>query len=279
MVLFKRVEDIQKYISTQKKEGRKIGFIPTMGALHEGHLSLIQSSRKGSEITICSIFVNPTQFNNKEDFNKYPASIEQDIEKLITAGCDALFYPSLEEIYPKDYHPKHYELGNLEKILEGHFRPGHFQGVCQVVDRLLEIIQPDNLYLGQKDYQQCMVINKLLSLVNNTKVQLIISPTIREESGLAMSSRNLRLNEEEKKTATAIYQSLLFIKENLSSSSIPDLKQKCTELLTSKGFIVDYVDIVDAATLNSNASTDAPQVALIAATINNVRLIDNMLLD
>src|SRR6476620_9509378 len=154
MILFKKAAQLSGYLRKQKTNGLSIGFVPTMGALHSGHLSLIAASKKEQSITVCSIFVNPTQFNNPDDFKHYPVRIEEDIEQLLKSDCDILFLPSAEEIYPVGYAAKHYDLGLLETILEGHYRPGHFQGVCQVVDRLLEIIEPTSLYLGQKDYQQ-----------------------------------------------------------------------------------------------------------------------------
>src|ERR671912_2232392 len=143
MILFKKAKNLSNYISKQKKSNLKIGFIPTMGALHEGHLSLIAASKKENAVTVCSIFVNPTQFNNQEDFKHYPITIEKDIEKLLNAGCDILFLPPREEIYPQGFVAKKYDLGELETVLEGLYRPGHFQGVCQVVDKLMEIVQPD----------------------------------------------------------------------------------------------------------------------------------------
>ena len=209
MIIFKTVKDISAHISRHKKEGRKIGFVPTMGALHDGHLSLINEVKTVGELCVCSIFVNPTQFNNSDDFKHYPVTIEQDIEQLIAAGCDVLFMPDQSEIYPPEYKAKVYDLGRLEEVLEGRFRPGHFQGVCQVVDRLLDIISVNTLYLGQKDYQQCMVIARLLDLTDRTQnVKLNIVPTIREKSGLAMSSRNLRLTEGERIKAATISENL-----------------------------------------------------------------------
>src|SRR5690242_13565632 len=201
MILFKKVIDLRKWLDHQRQTENNIGFVPTMGALHSGHLSLIEASKKENSITVSSIFVNPTQFNDPTDFEKYPVTIEKDIDLLEGIGCDAIFLPSVEEIYPNGTKSvKHYELGYLEKILEGKFRPGHFQGVCMVVERLLEIVEPDKLYLGQKDFQQCMVIRKLISLMGKENtISLEISPTLREPDGLAMSSRNVRLNEEERK--------------------------------------------------------------------------------
>lgn len=283
MILFKKVTDLRKWLDVQQKNEIKIGFVPTMGALHDGHLSLIRSSKKDNPVTLCSIFVNPTQFNDPKDFEKYPITIEQDIEMLEAAGCDVLFLPSLKEMYPEGIQPKmHYELGVLEKVLEGKFRPGHFQGVSMVVHRLLEIVQPDSLYLGQKDYQQCMVIAKLIELINqDKKIKVNICPTFREADGLAMSSRNMRLDEVERKAAIAIYQSLILVKENIQTENVSELKQKAHSLLEKAGFRVEYFEIVDATGLSSIDQYGGQQklIALVAAYINEVRLIDNMILN
>ncbi len=280
MIIFKSEKELAKYLLRQKSFEKKIGFVPTMGALHDGHLSLIFAAKKAQELCVCSIFVNPHQFNNKNDFIRYPITIEKDIEYLIKAGCDILFLPHQSEIYPKSFQAKHYDLGNLEQVLEGKFRPGHFQGVCQVVDRLLEIVVPDKLYLGQKDYQQCMVIKRLLDLTNrNKKVALHIAPTIREKSGLAMSSRNLRLSKEQLYKAVFISKALFFIKDHLAQLSIEQLKQKAEEDLREQGLEVDYIEIVNAETLKSASNVNQPLVVLAAAYVGDVRLIDNLVLN
>lgn len=288
MVLFKKVAGLQQYLTSLKQKGLKTGFAPTMGALHQGHLSLIESSRKVNAITVSSIFVNPAQFNDPKDFEKYPVTIEKDILMLETAGCDVLFLPSVEEIYPAGSPGKElYNLGYLETILEGKYRPGHFQGVCKVMDRLLDIVRPDNLYLGQKDYQQCMVITKLTELMGK-KDSIItnICPTLRESDGLAMSSRNMRLNKEEREIAPGIYQTLTFIKKNLTKGSLRELKAKAFAKLVAQGFKPDYIEIADAATLQIindpiAIGWDGKQklVALAATFLHEVRLIDNLLLN
>lgn len=281
MIIFKKAADLRHYLAEQKKRKRSVGFAPTMGALHQGHISLLEASKKDNPVTVSSIFVNPTQFNDPKDFEKYPVTIEKDIYQLEKAGCDILFLPSVAEIYPDGFdHQKQYDLGKLETLLEGKFRPGHFQGVCMVVERLLNIVQPDNLYLGQKDYQQCMVIKRLIQLMgieNNTN--LVVCPTLREPDGLAMSSRNMRLNEEERKRAVGIYQVLTSIKNNLQASSL--IKDKAVEELAATGFRVDYVEIADAITLEPVTEWNGRQklVALVAAFNNEVRLIDNMLIN
>lgn len=281
MILFKKAADLHNWLESQDKKGSKIGFVPTMGALHAGHISLIDYSRKGNEITVASIFVNPTQFNDPKDFEKYPITIETDIDMLERAGCDVLFLPTVKEIYPDSTAAnKHYDLGFLETVLEGKYRPGHFQGVCMVVERLLNIVKPDNLYLGQKDYQQCMVIARLVELMKQ-KIKVNICPTLREADGLAMSSRNMRLTAEERKSAIAIYNCLARIKENLRAGNTDSLLQKAQLLLEEKGFKVDYVEIADANNLSRISHWDGRQktVALVAAFLNEVRLIDNMLLN
>jgi pantoate--beta-alanine ligase len=280
MILFKQAGAITEHLQRQKNIGKTVGFVPTMGALHEGHLSLINQCRSGNDITVCSIFINPTQFNNPEDFKHYPVTLSMDIEQLEASECDILFLPSTSEIYPPAYLKKNYDLGSIEHNLEGYYRPGHFQGVCEVVDRLLDIITPDNLYLGQKDFQQCMVIKKLLEITGReAKVDLHICPTKRETSGLAMSSRNLRLTSEEKVLAVSIYKELENIKKNLRQIPLEALKKNARAYLTQQGFKVDYVEIARAEDLTPSKNPADADVALIAAGIGNVRLIDNLLLN
>ena len=278
MLILKQADDLTKFVISKRNAGNKIGFVPTMGALHLGHISLINKSKNENSLTVCSIFVNPTQFTNPEDFEKYPITIESDIEMLETAGCDVLFLPSVEEIYPVSFQKIHYDLGEVENILEGKYRPGHFQGVCLVVERLLRIVQCNTMYLGQKDYQQCIVINKMVEL-QNINVEIIIAPTIRESTGLAMSSRNRRLNENEKTKSLSIYNALTFLKSNLSKGDLHLLKNEATSMLIAAGFDVDYVEITDNnLTILENWDGQTNAVGLIAATINQIRLIDNLIL-
>lgn len=283
MLLIKKVDDLLNIIGKKRKAGLSIGLIPTMGALHAGHISLLEAAKGSNSLTVCSIFVNPTQFNNQKDFENYPVTIEKDVYLLENAGCDILFFPSPDEIYPHTMQkPGLYELGFLETILEGRFRPGHFQGVCQVVHRLLEIIRPDNLYLGQKDYQQVLIIKKLLSLTGlNESVKLTICPTVREPDGLAMSSRNLRLSEEDRKKAAAIAQALYNIKKNLKNGNAELLIAEAKDFLAMQGFKTDYIEIADARTLEPVKNWDGSQklIAVVAAALNDVRLIDNLLLN
>jgi len=278
MILFKRAIDLQTYLQNPVGTEPTIGFVPTMGALHEGHISLLKKSKEIAGITVCSIFINPTQFNKIEDFKKYPVTIEQDIYLLEKAGCDVLFLPDVNEIYPdSNFSKEHFDLGYLENILEGKYRPGHFQGVCQAVKRLLQIVNPDYLIAGQKDYQQCMILKKLLQLIKS-KTQLVICPTNREKDGLAMSSRNLRLNEKERIKAPAIYKALSFLKAKIKPGILKYLKKEASEILMKNGFKIDYIEIANANNLNTIDEWNGkePIIFLAAAQINDVRLIDNL---
>lgn len=281
MKILKHSSDLHKYLNQPLFKNCKIGFVPTMGALHQGHLSLLNTSKNQTDVTVCSIYVNPTQFNNPKDFEKYPITLEQDILMLEAHGCDVLFLPETNEMYPNpDALNKHFELGYLETILEGKFRPGHFQGVCMIVETLLETVQPDILFLGQKDFQQCMVIKKLIEL-KKLPVEVMICPTLREASGLAMSSRNTRLNEEEKKLATQLFQSLRWIKENISTSTnFTSLQKVQIEKLEQSGFKVDYLELAlrNNLELVDNYHSGKKYVLLIAAYLGDIRLIDNILI-
>ena len=281
MLIFKKAQDINDFLNKSRQKGQKIGFVPTMGALHEGHISLLNSSLNKSDITVCSIFVNPTQFNDPRDFEKYPVTTETDILKLERAKCDILFLPSVEEIYPGSRSPsEHFDLGDMEKILEGKFRPGHFQGVCQVVKRLLQIVNPHTIFLGQKDFQQCMVLKRLIEL-EKLSVKIDICPTMRDLDGLAMSSRNLRLNVDERALAPSIFDTLIFIKENIKAGPKNHILYDAQIMLAQKGFKVDYIAIASAENLQLKDDWDGNEklVALIAAFLHQVRLIDNMLLN
>ena len=280
MIIFKKAIDLQQYLHNKREVNAVVAFVPTMGALHQGHISLIKQAKKPDTLVVCSIFVNPAQFNDNTDFEKYPSTIEIDIAMLEKAGCDVLFLPVVAEVYPGGLQQQeHFNLGYLETVLEGKYRPGHFQGVCLAVKRLLNIVQPQYLYLGQKDYQQCMVIKKLVSLMQ-APVQIVICDTLRENDGLAMSSRNLRLNGLERKKAVTIAEVLTFIKQEIRTGYLEDLKTRCTNYLNTEGFKVDYVEIASADTLELIENWDGKTqlVALIAAYLNDIRLIDNMLI-
>jgi len=280
MIIFKHPKDLQSYLQNGEIDPNSIGFVPTMGALHKGHISLIQTARVENSLVVASIFVNPTQFTDQLDFEKYPSTIESDILKLEHSGCDILFLPSVADIYPNGITTnQQYNLGHLDTILEGKYRPGHFQGVCQIVHLLLQIISPGKLYLGQKDYQQCLVIKKMISLLH-IGTSVIICPTQREPDGLAMSSRNVRLTTTEREKATYIFKMLNYINENSKAEDLEKLEQIVQNKLTEQGFKVEYVAIADQLTLETIQFSDNPStpVALIAAYINQVRLIDNLIL-
>lgn len=279
MILFKRSKDLSAHLDKLRKQDQSVGFVPTMGALHPGHLSLITTSRKTRGITVASIFINPTQFNNRQDLEKYPITLEKDIVMLEKNECDILYLPGVSDVYPNGMEMNEkYPLGSLETMLEGEFRPGHFQGVCQVVNRLLDIVMPTDLFIGQKDYQQCMVISRLVEL-KQLPVCIHICETLREGDGLAMSSRNMRLNEEERKKAIAIYTTLKNIKQHYRSLGIDETKKQAMKFLIEEGFKPDYVEIVDARNLSPVGKNDTPPlVALIAAWLHDIRLIDNFVL-
>lgn len=279
MYLFKQVADLKEALEHEKKAGKRIGFVPTMGALHEGHLSLIREAKALTDIVVCSIFVNPTQFNDPKDFEKYPITIKEDILKLNSVDTDILFIPSVAEMYPegvKGMH-LHYDFGYLETVLEGAFRQNHFQGVGIVVHKLLDIVQPHDLFMGQKDFQQCMIIKRLLEITGISS-KLHISPTLRENDGLAMSSRNMRLNQTERQTAAQISRTLTYMKENIKQIPFDVLKQNAGKQLQDAGFQVDYVEIADTDNLQLlDQPIEQEMVMLVAAKLGEIRLIDNMI--
>lgn len=280
MFVFKKVSDLTNYLDQARATGKEIGFVPTMGALHQGHIALIDAAAAGTDLVVCSIFVNPAQFNEPEDLKKYPRPIEQDLALLEAAGCAAVFLPSIEEVYPAGLPViADLDIGYLDTVLEGSARPGHFQGVVAVVRRLLSIVQPGKLYLGQKDVQQCMVIKQLVA-VEHIPVDLEVVPTRREADGLAMSSRNTRLTEPQRVIAGVIYQCLVSIQVKQHTLPFSVVQKECTELLEKKGFKVDYLLLADAGTLELLADFDAGRemVAVVAVYLGEVRLIDNLVL-
>jgi pantoate--beta-alanine ligase len=279
MILIKNIYKLQELILTEKNKGKKIGFVPTMGALHQGHIALITEAKSQNDVVVCSIFVNPTQFNNPEDLKKYPKTLEADIDKLEAADCSILFLPEVEEMYPAGETQKYYELGFLETVLEGKYRPGHFQGVCMIVDKLLQAVNPHVLYLGKKDYQQCMVVKAMMH-VEKHEASLVICETIREKDGLAMSSRNMRLDATQRQQALRIIDTLHGIQKNIQPGDLTALKKEATDYLTKNGYKVDYTEIADADTLKLQDNWDGKKklVALVAAYLNEVRLIDNIVL-
>lgn len=274
MFIFKRIRDLQDFLQNQSN----IGFVPTMGALHEGHISLIHSSSKSCQISVCSIFVNPTQFNDPKDFEKYPITLEKDIEMLEMAGCDVLFLPQIAEMYPAGIQTiRQYNLGYLNTILDGAFRPGHFNGVCAIVHQLLLAVKPLHLFLGEKDFQQCMVIRQLVDQ-EQLPVQVHAMATLRMKSGLAMSSRNQRLSENGLQKAASLYQVLKEIGTGKHQHSFSDLRTKALQKLENEGFETEYLVLADANTLHflDDFNHDVAMVVLIASKLESVRLIDNL---
>lgn len=282
LYLFKSEKQLTPFLHKEKKEGKKIGFVPTMGALHRGHISLIEKAKTECDIVVCSIFVNPTQFNNAKDLEKYPRPIEHDMEMLLAAGCTVLYLPSANEIYPESKPLlKEYDLGYIDKVLEAAFRPGHFQGVANVVFRLLKKVEPDVLYLGRKDFQQIQVIRKMIEI---EKIPVLIESCeiVREASGLAMSSRNVRLSEEAWNNASVISQTLFFLVEKRNEfNSIKTLRTEGIKRLKAiPDSILEYLEVCDAETLRPIEIfiEGKPSVILTAIWIDGVRLIDNVLI-
>lgn len=279
MKIFNNREAIHHYLDDLRSAGKSVGFVPTMGALHAGHLSLIEAARRKTDVVVCSIFVNPTQFNDKKDLENYPRPLEEDLRKLREFKCDVLFLPEVDEMYNSSEFWK-IELGNLDKILEGKIRPGHYQGVTQIVKKLFDTVQPHFAFFGQKDYQQIMVIAHMVKKLN-IKVELIICPIIRENDGLAMSSRNVYLLPEERLQALALYKSLILAQELFKTESLKQIKEKVTAFLDScPGIETEYFEIFNARTFKPiNSKNAATMIALVAARIGKIRIIDNIYLN
>ncbi|HJH60922.1 MAG TPA: pantoate--beta-alanine ligase [Bacteroidetes bacterium] len=277
MHVFNYITDIQKFLKSEREKGHSVGLVPTMGALHEGHLSLVRRAEKENDIVVASVFVNPVQFNNSTDFEKYPRTPERDIEMLQNAGCDAVFVPSEKEIYPVPVTDK-YDFGDLERVMEGVCRPGHFNGVAIVVRKLFEIVMPDRAYFGEKDFQQQAIIRKLVA---DLSLNLTIVPCdiVREKDGLAMSSRNMRLTPEERAVAPMIYKVLSEVAALKDSLSPDEMKKSALEKYADiKDFDVEYVEITDETNLKSIKSWDNCKNAriFVALQLGQVRLIDNL---
>jgi pantoate--beta-alanine ligase len=273
--IFTTRQEVAQYFTY--KTGKTIGFVPTLGALHNGHMSLIKQAQQVCTEVVCSIFVNPTQFNDPKDLEKYPRPIAADIALLEQAGCDILFNPAVSEIYDDD-EKWHLDIGDMEHLLEGKFRPGHFQGVMQVVNKLFNIVKPDMAFFGQKDYQQVMVITKMVELLN-MPVKLVTCPIERETDGLAMSSRNIHLTAYDREHALILSKTLSWVKEHFNVDSITQLQQQAEQMLNNEhGITPEYFEIVDGDTLKPVTAVTKKVVALVAAWVGKTRLIDNMLI-
>lgn len=279
MEIFKTIKDTKKYIREKKDEKKSIGFVPTMGALHEGHLSLIRKAVAENDIVACSIFVNPVQFNKKEDLKNYPRNLEKDIRKLSGAGCDILFNPEVDEMYPEPVVDK-YNFGYLEKLMEGKYRRGHFNGVAVVVRKLFEIIEPERAYFGLKDYQQLIVIKTMTENLG-LPVQIIPCTTMREKDGLAMSSRNFRLTGHERKIAPVIYRVLKNVKEKAGTMPVEQLTEWAVNQINKfEELNVEYLEIADAGTLLPFKDWNEAESAIVCSAVylGEIRLIDNLIL-
>lgn len=277
MKVYNFIVDIQRFVEEKHNLGLKVGFVPTMGALHDGHLSLINRAKKDNDIVISSVFVNPIQFNNPTDLEKYPRTPERDIEKLEQAGCDAVFMPSVDEMYPEKVED-HYDFGDLERVMEGACRPGHFNGVAIVVRKLFGIVNPDRAYFGEKDFQQLAIIKKMV-LNLNMNLEIVPCPIIRENDGLAMSSRNVRLNETERAIAPQIYATLNDAASRKNEMTPAELRQYALDkFATIKEFDVEYVEITDEINLKSIENWNECEHAriFVALQLGPVRLIDNV---
>jgi pantoate--beta-alanine ligase len=278
MKTYSLTHELMKALQKERDSGRTIGFVPTMGALHEGHLSLLEESKRNNDITVCSIFVNPIQFNKKQDLEKYPRNLNEDLRILQSVDCNYLFIPTEEEIYPDGYPELNIDFGDLDRLLEGRYRPGHFKGVAIVVRRLFEIVNPDNSYFGKKDYQQLLVIR---FLVGKLRLRPVIHscPTVREPDGLAMSSRNLRLTIGEREVASRIYNTLCEVKEKAGQMPVKELNTWAICRINSNPFFrVEYFEIVDKNSLHPIRSWKERDraIACTAVFLGDVRLIDNM---
>lgn len=277
MKVYNFIVDIQRFVEEKHNLGLKVGFVPTMGALHDGHLSLINRAKKDNDIVVSSVFVNPIQFNNPTDLEKYPRTPERDIEKLEQAGCDAVFMPSVDEMYPEKVED-HYDFGDLERVMEGACRPGHFNGVAIVVRKLFEIVNPDRAYFGEKDFQQLAIIKKMV-LNLNMNLEIVPCPIVRENDGLAMSSRNVRLNETERAIAPQIYATLNDAASHKNEMTPAELRQYALDkFATIKEFDVEYVEITDEINLKSIENWNECEHAriFVALQLGPVRLIDNV---
>ena len=281
MLLFKSVEALQIHLQKKRKQGLQIGFTPTMGALHQGHASLIKAAKAENDISVCCIFVNPTQFNEPKDLEKYPRTEGADIKMLVGLENEILFYPTVDAVYPKNLHIPTFDFGKVDKVMEGKFRPGHFDGVVEVVYRLIDIVQPDRIYMGQKDFQQFTLIQHMLQQMKS-KTKLVVCPIIRETNGMALSSRNVRLIPEHQKKAPAISKMLHQLNDWLTNGwSIKEAATKAiTELSGIPNFRPEYLEIVDGHTLQpiEQMSDSDYVVACTAVWAGNIRLIDNVIL-
>lgn len=282
MKVIATITELQQTLMPLRQGGAKIALVPTMGALHNGHLSLIAAAQKQADIVVCSIFVNPTQFTDPKDLEKYPRPLEHDIKMLTEAGCNFVFMPSVKEMYPSYPTPENWkiDLGPAEFVLEGEFRKGHYQGVTQIVYKLFDAVKPEVAFFGQKDFQQVLMIKNMV-LELGLAVDIVTCPIIRETDGLAMSSRNIHLNKADREHSLALSKALFYIEENYTTQPIAQLVEQAKAMISSvEGVELDYLTIVNGDTLlpiKEKASNNT--VALIAAKVGETRLIDNVIIN
>lgn len=281
MKTFQTKSAINEWVLRQKAFGQTVGFIPTMGALHEGHLSLIIKAKQENDLVVCSIFVNPIQFNKPEDLEKYPRTLETDLKMLADLGCDAVFCPSEREMYPEP-EKKVYDFGMLDKVMEGQYREGHFNGVAIVVKKLFDIVQPSSAYFGKKDFQQLQIIKAMVKM-ESMDIEVVPCPTVREPDGLAMSSRNVRLSKNQRRDASLIHASLNMAKELYKTHDISKIKKIVVEKINASPHLdVEYFEVVWADTLlpvDNKEQRKEEVVGCIAVYAGEIRLIDNMVLN
>ncbi|MEO6883606.1 MAG: pantoate--beta-alanine ligase [Bacteroidia bacterium] len=292
MNVFSSIKELQKHLDFFRKNTKSIGFVPTMGALHAGHISLIEKAKQENDVVVCSIFVNPTQFNEASDLKNYPRTLDADKKLLEQANCAILFIPETAEIYPEKNNfstmdfftfpqkASKINFGNIDTVMEGKQRPGHFSGVVNVVSRLFEIVNPQKAYFGEKDFQQLAIIKKMVRELQ-LPIQIISCSIMRENDGLAMSSRNVRLSADERKIASFIYETLLFAKNNFRNYSVTDLKNVLEKKFFGSDFFrLEYAEICDAETLIAidNYENNKSVVLCIAVQLGSIRLIDNIIL-
>lgn len=282
MQIIEQVSTIRQTVQELRCKGKRIGLVPTMGALHEGHLQLLRTSVKENDVTICSIFVNPTQFNNPDDYKLYPRTLEQDIALLESVGCDYLFSPTAQEVYPQQQQLLQFSFGKLEAVMEGEHRPGHFNGVATIVGKLFNFVQPHKAYFGQKDLQQVAIVRQLVQGLS-FDLELVCYPIIREEDGLAMSSRNKRLNEKQRQVAKNLYKALQLAESHLQVKPLQQIKEEVAAFLYPLEEVkLEYFEFADPYTMQpvQNLQEVQEELALcIAAFVGPVRLIDNLIVN
>jgi len=277
MIVYRTSSDLKQHLETLRNQGKSIALVPTMGALHEGHASLVRKAAEENDATVVTIFVNPTQFSDPFDLEKYPRTLEQDLELLRSLKVQLVFAPSVKEMYPEEDR-RTFNLGNLDKVLEGEHREGHFTGVAQIVTKLFQLVQPTRAYFGQKDFQQLVIVKRLVELMG-APIEVVGCPIVRDEDGLALSSRNSRLSPEERKLAPFIHQTLKLAREKKGTMSPEQVRAWVWKRFEQQGYMrLDYFEIVDDKTLIpiNNWNEENSKVGCIAVYLGEIRLIDNL---